>query len=112
MANSSDIYTCGASVFALAYAHDDLSRPVSRNDDTFAYNARGEVTFATIFGNVEEHIYDSIGNSLRASFNSVTNYYTANNLNQYTRNLATAPTECRCGPACRGGRLRVRPPSP
>ena len=71
----------GASVFALAYAHDDLSRPVSRNDDTFAYNDCGEVTFATIFGNVEEHIYDSIGNSLRASFNSVTNYYTANNLN-------------------------------
>ena len=102
----------GASVLGLAYTHDDLSRPIARNDDVFAYNGRSEVTFATISGNVEEHAYDSIGNSLRASFNSVTNHYTANNLNQYTRNPATAPTKCRCGPACRGGRLRVRPPSP
>ena len=74
----------GASVLGLAYTHDDLSRPIARNDDVFAYNGRSEVAFAEIAGNVEEHAYDFSGNSLWASFNSVTNYYTANNLNQYT----------------------------
>ena len=75
---------CGASVLGLAYAHDDLSRPIARNDDVFAYNGRGEVSFAEIAGNVETHAYDLSGNSLWASFNAVTNHYTANNLNQYS----------------------------
>lgn len=75
---------CGASVLGLAYAHDDLSRPIARNDDVFAYNGRGEVSFAEIAGNVETHAYDLSGNSLWASFNAVTNPYTANNLNQYS----------------------------
>ena len=39
---------CGASVLGLAYTHDDLSRPIARNDDVFAYNGRSEVAFAEI----------------------------------------------------------------
>ena len=42
-----------------------------------------EVTSATIGGNYETHEYDSIGNSIIASFNGATNTYSANNLNQY-----------------------------
>ena len=87
----------GASVLGLAYTHDDLSRPIARNDDVFAYNGRGEVAFAEIAGNVEEHAYDLSGNSLWASFNSITNYYTANNLNQYTainRTIRTIEQSC------------------
>ena len=74
----------GASIPGLAYMHDDLSRPIARNDDIFAYNGRSEVAFAEIVGNVEEHAYDLSGNSLWTSFNSVTNHYTANCLNQYS----------------------------
>ena len=74
----------GVSVLGLVYTHDDLSRPIARNDDVFAYNGRSEVAHAEIAGNIEEHAYDLSGNSLWASFNSVTNHYTANNLNQYT----------------------------
>ncbi|MBR1836892.1 MAG: hypothetical protein IJ783_06350, partial [Kiritimatiellae bacterium] len=33
-------------VESLAYAYDALGRPVSRNDDTFAYNNRSEVVFS------------------------------------------------------------------
>ena len=43
-----------------------------------------EVTSATIGGNYETHEYDSIGNSIIASFNGATNTYSANNLNQYS----------------------------
>ena len=52
-----------------------------------------EVTSATIGGNYETHEYDSIGNSIIASFNGTTNTYSANNLNQYTSILcASAPS--------------------
>ena len=44
---------------------------------------RSEVTSATIGGNYETHEYDSIGNSIIASFNGATNIYSANNLKQY-----------------------------
>ncbi|MDO5318874.1 MAG: RHS repeat-associated core domain-containing protein, partial [bacterium] len=75
---------CGASILGLAYTHDGLSRPIARNNDEFSYNGHGEVSFAEIAGNVEKYAYDLSGNSLWASFNSVTNHYTANNLNQYS----------------------------
>ncbi len=49
-----------------------------------------EVTSATIGGNYETHEYDSIGNSIIASFNGATNTYSANNLNQYISILRTS----------------------
>ena len=63
----------GAAVETFAYAYDALKRQVSRNADSFGYNDRSEVTSATIGGNYETHEYDSIGNSIIASFNGTTN---------------------------------------
>ena len=70
----------GVAIETLEYAYDALGRPVSRNADTFAYNARGEVVTATITGGspspaTAEYGYDGIGNS--------TNWI-ANCLNQYS----------------------------
>ena len=66
-----------------AYSYDALSRPRTRNDDVFAYNARSEVTGATAAGEVEGYTYDNIGNATFAFAGSVTNTYAANGLNQY-----------------------------
>ena len=82
----------GNNVEGLAYSFDAASRPITRNGDTFGYNARSEVVVATIGGNSETHEYDNIGNSTRATFNAVTNMFVANNLNQYTAiNRNTVP---------------------
>ena len=66
-----------------AYSYDALSRPVTRNADIFAYNFRSEVIGANVAGRCESYDYDNIGNSTCAAFNSVTNLYAANGLNQY-----------------------------
>ena len=72
-------------VESLAYAYDALGRPVSRNDDTFAYNNRSEVVFSRRGAESAEdsYAYDEIGNLLSFAAPAVTNAYTANNLNQY-----------------------------
>lgn len=75
--------TSGLSVHGLAYSYDALARPILRNADVFSYNIRGEVTSATISGNHEGHAYDLIGNSTLVAFNSATNTYVANCVNQY-----------------------------
>ena len=80
----------GIDVETFSYAYDALGRPTSRNADTFGYNDRSEVTSATIGGNYETHEYDSIGNSIIASFNGTTNTYSANNLNQYASILQSS----------------------
>ncbi|MGI6494683.1 MAG: RHS repeat-associated core domain-containing protein [Kiritimatiellia bacterium] len=68
----------------LAYTYDLLNRVTSRNTDTFDYNARSEVTAAIIQpAHTNRYAFDNIGNALWASLNSVTNIYTANELNQY-----------------------------
>ncbi len=64
----------GASVGSLAYTYDALSRPTTRNADTFSYNERSEVISAFVTGNSSEYGYDEIGNSTN---------WTANCLNQY-----------------------------
>ena len=68
--------TNGVDVGSLAYTYDALSRPTMRNNDTFGYNARSEVTAANIFGVPSTYGYDEIGNS--------TNWL-ANSLNQYSQ---------------------------
>jgi RHS repeat-associated protein len=67
----------------LVYTYDLLNRVTSRNTDTFDYNARSEVTAADIGAHTNRYAFDNIGNALWASLNSVTNIYTANELNQY-----------------------------
>ena len=74
----------GIDIETFSYVYDALSRPTNRNADTFGYNDRSEVTSATIGGNYETHEYDSIGNSIIASFNGTTNAYSANNLYRFT----------------------------
>ena len=73
----------GLSVHGVAYSYDALSRPISRNADVFSYNVRGELASATIGGSHEDHAYDLIGNSTLATFDSATNTYVANCINQY-----------------------------
>ena len=60
---------------SFAYAYDALNRPTARNADAFGYNARSEVTTASVNSDIYSYGYDDIGNST---------YYTPNNLNQYT----------------------------
>ncbi|MGI5870356.1 MAG: RHS repeat domain-containing protein [Kiritimatiellia bacterium] len=51
---------------------------------TFGYNARSEVTAASVQSNAFTYAYDHIGNHTASSVDSDTTTYTANNLNQYT----------------------------
>ena len=83
----------GATIESYSYAYDALSRPTTRNSDTFGYNERGEVVFSHRDAeNAEDaYSYDGIGNLQIAAFNFVTNTYTANNLNQYTSILRASP---------------------
>ena len=67
-----------------AYSYDALSRPMARNGDSFTYNFRSEVIGASVGGNNEVYGYDNIGNMMYSSFNTMTNRYTSNGLNQYT----------------------------
>lgn len=61
----------GVTVTSYDYTYDALSRPLTRNTDSFEYNTRGEL----VAMNATRYGYDAIGNS--------TNYY-ANALNQYS----------------------------
>ena len=45
--------------FTFSYAYDALGRPVSRSGDAFAYDARGEVTNATISSAAYRYAYDA-----------------------------------------------------
>ena len=73
-----------------------LSRPTTRNSDAFGYHERGEVVFSRRDAENAEDVYafDGIGNLQIASFNFVTNTYTANNLNQYTSILRALGAGC------------------
>ena len=66
----------GVGVGSLAYSYDALNRPATRNNDTFGYNARSEVSSANVSGVTSTYGYDEIGNSTN---------WTANCLNQYTQ---------------------------
>ena len=65
----------GVGVGSLAYTYDALNMPTTRNNDTFGYNARSEVTVANVSDVPATYGYDEIGNSTN---------WTANCLNQYT----------------------------
>ena len=69
----------GVPVGGFAYGHDACARTVRRNADVFGYNARGEVTAATVAGVADAYAYDGIGNRTAGSGCA----YTANALNQY-----------------------------
>ena len=55
--------TNGAPVETFNYTYDALCRPVSRNGDTFGYNARSEVSSCGLAGGWQrDYLYDEIGN--------------------------------------------------
>ena len=74
----------GVPMNPLSYSYDDLNRATSRNADTFGYNARGEVTSASILSNAYAYAYDFIGNHTTSTVDSVATTYAANSLNQFT----------------------------
>ena len=71
-----------AATNAFGYSYDDLSRPVSRNSDAFAYNRRGEVTNAVVSGTASRYGYDPSGNHVLHDCAGLVNDYAANDLNQ------------------------------
>ena len=74
----------GSSLGVFSYLYDAASRPVRRNDDTFAYSARNELVAATVGTNRIEHAYDEAGNQLVHVVNAETNRLVSNALNQLT----------------------------
>jgi RHS repeat-associated protein len=75
----------GASAVAVfSYGNDALGRRVARNDESFTYNARSELTNAVLNAGVYGYGYDGVGNLLFSVAGAVSNEYTANALNQYT----------------------------
>ncbi len=79
-------------IASFAYSFDANSRPVTRNNDRFAYNDRDEIIGASIGTNRISHAYDTIGNHVLCAFNSVTNFYANNQLNQTTASYACVPS--------------------
>ena len=73
-------------VFAESYAYDALGRRVSKNDERYGYNVRGELVLATnvVDGTVFAYAYDDIGNRLWSREFGTNATYAANCLNQYT----------------------------
>ncbi len=76
-------FSGAATVAAFSYMNDALGRRVVRNGDTFAYNARSELTNAVMNANAYGYGHDGIGNLLFFAAGTVTNAYMANALNQY-----------------------------
>ncbi|MBP3302927.1 MAG: hypothetical protein J6L64_07345, partial [Opitutales bacterium] len=79
------------------YTYDALGRPLTRStsrngttqNDTFGYNARSELTSATLGSDSYAYAFDHIGNRATeavaiANSESQISNYSANNLNQYT----------------------------
>ena len=79
-------------VETFSYAYDALGRPVSRNADSFAYNARGEVTNAAVSSFPASYAYDPIGNRTAASDLYGAGTYSANAVNQYVSVGASSPS--------------------
>ena len=71
---------------SFTYVLDDLLRPTGRNADSFAYDARSQLTSATLRSSATNsfaYAYDSAGNRVQTSQNGEPLYYAANELNQY-----------------------------
>ncbi len=73
------------------YVRDALGRPLTRStsrngttqNDTFGYNARSELTSATLGNDEYAYAFDNIGNRNTASETGAALAYSTNNLNQY-----------------------------
>ena len=79
--------------YRLSYAHDALGRVVARNDDSFAYDSRGQLISATVGGVLSTYQWDDAGNLQRETYLGITNNYVANELNQYSAISSESPNE-------------------
>ena len=77
---SNDVYS------SFCYEYDAAGRRVSKNDERYEYNERGELTLATnvVTGAEFAYRYDDIGNRLWSRELGTNCAYAANELNQYT----------------------------
>ena len=77
---SNDVYS------SFRYTYDVAGRRVSKNDERYFYNARGELILATnvVTGAEFAYRYDDIGNRLWSREFGTNCTYVANGLNQYT----------------------------
>ena len=78
----------GDPISSFVYANDAIGRRTQRVDsaataNVFGYNARSELTAATMGADLYAYAYDTIGNRQQASANAVATTYAANELNQY-----------------------------
>ena len=89
----------GVALDGTTYTHDALSRvtgrargpsraatddPSDRVCETFGYNEKGEVTYASLNGWENNYSYDQIGNFLEVTQGTNATVYASNALNQYT----------------------------
>ncbi|MDD4018820.1 MAG: hypothetical protein PHV28_12855 [Kiritimatiellae bacterium] len=79
----------GSTVSDFAYFNDPGGHRARRVDsgavtNLFAHNVRSEIVGAVMGTNAYEYDFDQIGNRLYEAFNSETNLYASNPLNQYT----------------------------
>ncbi|MDD4019200.1 MAG: hypothetical protein PHV28_14800, partial [Kiritimatiellae bacterium] len=77
-------FSGSATVAAFGYLNDSIGRRVARNNDTFAYNARSELTNVVTGEATYGYGYDGIGNLVFSYAGTATNVYAANGINQYT----------------------------
>ena len=63
-------------VDSLSYSYDALSRPTSRNEDTFAYNERGEVVFSRRDAEIDGKYFSDCANKAK-KFNALYEQYKA-----------------------------------
>ena len=80
---------------AYRYTYDAAGRRVSKNDERYGYNVRGELVLATnvVDGTVFAYAYDDIGNRLWSREFGTNSTYAANELNQYTNIVRGGVTE-------------------
>ncbi|MBQ9432494.1 MAG: RHS repeat-associated core domain-containing protein, partial [Kiritimatiellae bacterium] len=73
----------GTVVSAYAYSHDLLGRVVARNGDSFGYDARSQLTSATVSGVTGGYGYDTAGNFSQTSRGGLQTSYSADGMNRY-----------------------------
>ena len=73
----------GSCIRAQSFAYDALERLVTRDGDSFAYNARSELTDHTSASAASSYAYDGIGNFTAVTRNGAESAFAANAVNQY-----------------------------
>ena len=73
----------GSCVRTQAFAYDALGRLVTRDGDSFTYNARSELMNVAAASAASSYAYDGIGNFTSVTHNGAASVFAANMVNQY-----------------------------